>query len=71
MPQFDFYTFINQVILIIFSFFILYFILQYFLLPKIATVLKSRQKLINSSKIALNLKSLNIYDEFIKQLLKK
>jgi hypothetical protein len=58
MPQFDQFSFFNQVFFFIFFFFNFYFFISYYFLPKISNNIKFRKKYINSKineKTLLNL----------------
>jgi hypothetical protein len=55
MPQFDKFSFFNQVFFILFLFFNFYFLISYYFLPNIAYNIKFRKK-----KIITNLKNKNI-----------
>jgi hypothetical protein len=61
MPQFDFFSFFNQVTFFLFIFFSFYFFISYFFLPKIALNIKFRKKyLILKTNTKKNLKLENI-----------
>jgi hypothetical protein len=62
MPQFDQFSFFNQVAFFLFFFFNFYFFISYYFLPKISSNIKLRKKYINSKineKILLNLEIKN------------
>jgi len=62
MPQFDQFSFFNQVAFFLFFFFNFYFFISYYFLPIISTNIKFRKKYINSKineKILLNLEIKN------------
>jgi hypothetical protein len=46
MPQFDQFTFLNQIFWLFFFFFSFYLIIVYFFLPKILSILKFRKKIL-------------------------
>jgi hypothetical protein len=62
MPQFDQFSFLNQVSWFLFFFFNFYFFISYFFLPKISHNIKFRKKTITlnvNKKIMLNLEKKN------------
>jgi hypothetical protein len=62
MPQFDQFSFFNQVSFFLFFFFNFYFFISYYFLPKISSNIKLRKKYINSKineKALLNLEIKN------------
>lgn len=62
MPQFDQFSFFNQVAFFLFFFFNFYFFISYYFLPKISSNIKLRKKYINSKineKTLLNLEIKN------------
>ena len=67
MPQFDQFSFLNQVFWILLVFSNFYFFISYFLLPKLAKILKFRLKKIQSDKIINNNLTLEQF-QFFKQL---
>ena len=54
MPQFDIVTFFNQIFWLIFLFFSFYILLLRFFLPKISSILKTRNKKLLYSSFALS-----------------
>lgn len=60
MPQFDQFSFFNQVVFFLFFFFNFYFFISYYLLPKISINIKLRKKFINSKINEKNLLNLEI-----------
>lgn len=64
MPQFDQFSFFNQVSWFLFFFFNFYFFITYFFLPKICYNLKFRKKKLifdNNKKIEINFEKNNIF----------
>ena len=64
MPQFDQFSFLNQVSWFLFFFFNFYFFISYFFLPKICYNLKFRKKKLmfdNDKKKQINFEKNNIY----------
>jgi len=55
MPQFDFYAFSSQVFWSLLLFYIFYFVFSQIYLPKIAEVLKLREKRKNLKKLGENI----------------
>ncbi len=60
MPQFDQFSFFNQVIFFLLFFFNFYFFISYYFLPKISSNIKFRKKIINSKLNEKNLLNLEI-----------
>ena len=67
MPQFDQFSFLNQVFWILLVFSNFYFFISYFLLPKLSKILKFRLKKIRFDKIINNNLTLEQF-QFFKQL---
>ena len=67
MPQFDQFSFLNQVFWILLVFSNFYFFISYFLLPKLGKILKFRLKKIRFDKIINNNLTLEQF-QFFKQL---
>nr|YP_008475401.1 ATP synthase F0 subunit 8 [Thraustotheca clavata]AGS55525.1 ATP synthase F0 subunit 8 [Thraustotheca clavata] len=65
MPQFDHFSFFNQVIFFLFFFFSFYFFISYYFLPQISTNIKFRKKIINSKLNEKNLLNLEINNKKI------
>lgn len=65
MPQFDQFSFFNQVIFFLLFFFNFYFFISYYFLPKISTNIKFRKKIINSKLNEKNLLNLEINNKKI------
>ena len=60
MPQFDQFSFFNQVAFFLFFLFNFYFFISYYFLPKISSNIKFRKKFINSKINEKNLLNLEI-----------
>ena len=67
MPQFDQFSFLNQVIFFVLFFFSVYFIITYFLIPNLNSVFKLRvKKIINHLKSEISfLSEINKDQKFI------
>ena len=73
MPQFDIYSFSSQCFWVLFIFYLVYFVLVYYYVVSIASVLKIRQKLISLYSISnkKDFVSLNLFDKYISFIVKK
>ena len=67
MPQFDQFSFLNQVFWVLLVFSNFYFFISYFLLPKLSKILKFRLKKVRFDKIINNNLMLEQF-QFFKQL---
>lgn len=70
MPQFDFYTFMQQNFIFLVSFFIIYFFVLLYILPSVSETLKMRNKLIKEYGSKAAKRNIELVTFFYKHLFK-